>query len=90
MVKIEIIYPSLTEIERLILDLPDGSTVGDALLHSGFLVKHPEINALNVGIFSNLVTKDTVLKAGDRVEIYRSLVISPKEKRRQKAKKRQV
>jgi len=41
-----------------------------------------------VGVFGQLVALDYVLSEGDRVEVYRPLAISPAERRRQRAAKR--
>ncbi|CEK09497.1 RnfH family protein [Legionella hackeliae] len=87
MVKVEIIYiPESGSIIHLKLDLKSGSTISDALKESNLLVTHPEIKNSPVGIFSKQKPLDTVLKPGDRIEIYRSLSFDPKEKRRQRAK----
>jgi len=44
-----------------------------------------DINDLDIGIFSQKVTLDTLLEEGDRLEIYRPLTADPKEVRRQLA-----
>jgi uncharacterized protein len=72
--------------------LPAGSTVADAVNQSGILKKFPEIDLTNnkVGIFGKLTLLDTVLRAKDRVEIYRPLIADPKEVRRQRAQEGKV
>lgn len=69
------------------LSLPAGSTLQQALEQSGVLQRHPEINlAVNlVGIHGKKKTLDTVLRAQDRVEVYRPLQADPKEARRRRA-----
>ncbi|OYO29200.1 RnfH family protein [Janthinobacterium sp. PC23-8] len=69
------------------LNLPPGSTVQQAIEHSGLLLQHPEIDlAVNmVGIYGKKKTLDTVLRAQDRVEVYRPLQADPKEARRRRA-----
>jgi putative ubiquitin-RnfH superfamily antitoxin RatB of RatAB toxin-antitoxin module len=69
------------------LNLPPGSTVGEAIRACGLLARCPEIDLANnrVGIFGRLVQLDTPLRAGDRVEIYRPLNSDPKEARRRRA-----
>jgi uncharacterized protein len=87
MVKIEVIYvPVAQNMVRIGLMVAPGSTVGDVLNQSGILETHPEVKGLAVGIFSEPVALDTPVKAGDRIEIYRPLLVDPKEKRRQRAK----
>lgn len=62
--------------------LPD-MTVQDAIQQSG-IENLPE--PLVYGIFNEKVSLDTVLKDGDRVEIYRTLTINPKDIRRVREK----
>lgn len=45
---------------------------------------------LQLGIFGVKITLDTPLKAGDRVEIYRPLMIHPQDIRRNRAQKNPV
>lgn len=68
-------------------ELPDGSTVGDALRASGMLDGHPEIDLAQhrVGIFGRLKTLETLLRPEDRVEVYRPLAIDPKLARRRRS-----
>ena len=69
------------------LEVPDGSTVREAIEHSGLLEQFPEIdlNENKVGIFGKLARLDTQLNKGDRVEIYRPLIADPKEQRKKRA-----
>jgi putative ubiquitin-RnfH superfamily antitoxin RatB of RatAB toxin-antitoxin module len=62
-----------------------GMTVSDLLTQSDILKNHPEVEAMAVGVFAKQVSKDTLLKPGDRVEIYRPLICDPKERRRARA-----
>ena len=90
-IAIEVVY-ALPERQTLLkLDVPSGATVGSALLASGILTLHPEIDVATqrVGIFGQFVPHDHVLAAGDRIEIYRPLVADPKAGRHARvAKKR--
>lgn len=61
-------------------------TVQDMLLASGIHDLHPETKHFSVGIFANLVDGATLVKPGDRIEVYRPLKRDPKEKRRLQAK----
>lgn len=88
MAKIEVIYISQSgEIFQQQLDYWDGITVNDVIRDSGLMQKYPEIKEIRVGVFAKEVSLDTPLKSGDRVEIYRPLLIDPKDIRRQRAKK---
>ena len=76
--------------EQLVIDveLPEQSTVDDAIRESKILEKYPEIDLdINkTGIFGKPAKRDAVLHPGDRVEIYRPLIADPKEMRKQRAK----
>jgi len=63
------------------LDVADGTTAEEAVHMSGMQDKHPEIDlAVNkLGIFAKLVKGSQALKAGDRIEIYRSLPRKPRD-----------
>ena len=66
------------------LQLPTGSTVGDAVAASGLE------GTGRVGIYGKVVPAGTVLADGDRVEIYRPLRADPKEARRARAAMRRA
>ncbi|TCT22904.1 RnfH family protein [Thiobaca trueperi] len=61
------------------LDMPDGSTVREAIERSGLLGQFPEIDLSQnkVGIFGKLTTLDAKLSDGNRVEIYRPITADP-------------
>ena len=69
------------------VSLPAGSTLRQALEHSGVLDEYPDIDlAVNmVGIYGKKKTLDTILRQHDRVEVYRPLRADPKEARRRRA-----
>lgn len=86
MINVEIFYiPTPKQTVRMELKLPEGSTVSDALNHSKIYSTYPETNNLSVGIFSKKVDLTTLLKEGDRIEIYRPLIQDPKDNRRKRA-----
>ena len=89
--KVEVAYALLERQFLKSLDVKLGASVSEAIALSGVLEEFPEINLdLNpVGIYSKKVTLDSVVKDGDRIEIYRALRVSPKEARRLRAKKKQ-
>jgi uncharacterized protein len=64
------------------LQLPEGSTVEDALAASGLTEK---LRPGGVGIYGKAVPAKTMLREGDRVEIYRPLRADPKDLRRKRA-----
>ena len=61
------------------LDVPDGSTVRQAIEHSGLLGQYPDIDldSQRVGIFGKLTKLEAPVKNGDRVEIYRPITADP-------------
>jgi putative ubiquitin-RnfH superfamily antitoxin RatB of RatAB toxin-antitoxin module len=85
--KVEVIYATPEKAELIKLDLPEGSTVLQAIEASGLLEKHPEIDVKKnkFGIYAKLAKADAILREKDRVEIYRPLIADPKEVRKQRA-----
>jgi len=86
-IRVEVAYALPHKQVLLALELPTDTTVESAIRHSGILSQFPEIDLAKnkLGIFSKLVTMDTILRDKDRVEIYRPLIADPKEIRRQRA-----
>ena len=62
------------------VELPDGSTIQDAINRSGILKQFPEIDLEKnkVGVFGKVGKLDAALNDGDRVEIYRPITCDPK------------
>jgi putative ubiquitin-RnfH superfamily antitoxin RatB of RatAB toxin-antitoxin module len=69
------------------VDVPPGCTVAEAIERSAIGEQFPGLVVApdRVGIFSRKVALDHVVKAGDRIEIYRPLIADPKETRRKRA-----
>jgi uncharacterized protein len=74
--------------EVIEVELPEGSTVSDALAAARVHELFPEIDRtqVSVGIWSRPASLETALREGDRVEIYRSLKADPKAMRRARAR----
>jgi putative ubiquitin-RnfH superfamily antitoxin RatB of RatAB toxin-antitoxin module len=83
--RVEVVYALPLTQERVLLDLPPGSTVRDALRASGLPQELLRIEAGRLGVWGRVVTADTRLCDRDRVEIYRPLLADPKEVRRKRA-----
>ena len=85
-IQVEVVYALPQRSWSIPVTLTDGSTLQQAITLSGILEQCPEIalERNRVGIYGKLQGLDTVLRAGDRVEIYRSLRIDPKEARRKR------
>ena len=89
MINVEVVYiPKPGLLFQCHLSLEEGATIAQALTASGILEGYPEINTYDVGIFSRKANRQTQLKMGDRIEVYRPLTIDPKEKRRHRAGKK--
>jgi uncharacterized protein len=88
--KIQVSYsPAPRQVDQVDLQLPAGSTVTDALRASGLLERHGLTldEHLSVGIWTKTRPLDTPLRDADRIEIYRGLLVDPKEARRQRYRK---
>ena len=83
MIRIEVIRAWPRRFEATALDLPEGSTIADALAASGFTLEG--ITAF--AVFGERVAREHVLREGDRVELLRSLEADPKDARRRRALK---
>ena len=86
-IRVQVCHPLPQEPRLLDLTLNEGSTVRDAVIASGLLPQFDPDHS-PVGIFGKKKAPDTVLRDGDRVEIYRPLVADPKDARRRRAVKK--
>jgi putative ubiquitin-RnfH superfamily antitoxin RatB of RatAB toxin-antitoxin module len=61
------------------LEVPDGSTVEEAIEHSGLLKQFPDIDldTQKVGIFGKLTKLTAQVAEGDRIEVYRAITADP-------------
>lgn len=85
--EIEVVYALPDNQLMRQLSLPVGTTARQAVELSGIVGLFPEIDLSQnkLGIFGKLVKPDAILRDRDRVEIYRPLVVDPKEARRKRA-----
>jgi putative ubiquitin-RnfH superfamily antitoxin RatB of RatAB toxin-antitoxin module len=84
---IEVAY-ALPQKQMIIpIKVKTGVTAEEAIKASGIIKKFPEIDLKinQIGIFGKLTQLDHVMRARDRIEIYRPLIADPKEIRRQRA-----
>src|SRR3712207_139427 len=84
MLDIEVVYAEGEKQWRIPVSLYAGCTVLEAIQASGILSLCPQINisTQKVGIFGVLASFTTLLNDGDRVEIYRPIMVDPMQKRR--------
>ena len=86
-INIEVAY-ALPDVQRVIsLQVDEGIELLEAVTQSGILDEFPDIDIAKakVGIFGKLKKANTVLREGDRVEIYRKLIADPKQVRKERA-----
>lgn len=91
MITIEVAYALPTEQKIVALQVEEGSTAFEAVARSRIAELFPQIdiNSDPMGIFGKAIKdpKTQVLNSGDRVEIYRPLIIDPKDARAARAAK---
>ena len=75
--------PGVEALEHV--DVPPGSTVGDALARTGFVASLALPAAVSYAIHGQRAGLHTPLADGDRVEIVRPLIADPKDVRRARA-----
>jgi putative ubiquitin-RnfH superfamily antitoxin RatB of RatAB toxin-antitoxin module len=87
--RIEVVLAMPEKQELMVLDVAEGLSVAEAIEQSGIVALFDgfELDETRVGIFGQKVPMGQGLREGDRVEIYRALLIDPKEVRRQRALK---
>ena len=86
---IEVAYARPERQVILSLQMKPPATIEDAIRASGILDQFPDIEPLSaVGLFGQQQSYETPLRDGDRVEIYRPLMIDPREARRERALKK--
>lgn len=87
-IKVEVVYARPDQQVVVSLNVEQGTTAEQAVALSQLCEKFSEIglNGHNkLGIFGRLTKPNTVLRVGDRVEIYRPLLADPKEVRKRRA-----
>ena len=74
--------------EVIELQVRDGATVADAIAQARLDERFASLatGTLQAGIWSRAASMATVLREGDRVELYRPLKADPKDARRQRAR----
>lgn len=91
-ISVEVAYAMPQQQALIKLDVFEGTTVYDAVVQSGIASQFEQIDidSDNMGIFGKAVKnpKEHPLRDGDRVEIYRPLIIDPKQARLNRAKKK--
>ena len=86
-INIEVVFALPDRQELVSLSINHACTVREAILKSGIADEFPDqdIISCSVGIWGRAAQEDQLLRDGDRIEIYRSLLIEPRSARRQLA-----
>jgi len=91
-IKIEVAYGTLELQKIVVVTVPQNTSVFEGAKRSGIERFFPEIDydSVDMGIFGKTVRKpmEQALKEGDRIEIYRPLLIDPKQARLNRAAKK--
>jgi len=87
---VEVAYALPEEQVIISIEVPKKINIKQAIEKSGIQKKFPEIDLSKnkVGIFGKQTTLDRLLSDRDRIEIYRPLILDPKEMRRKRASKK--
>jgi len=86
-VRVEVVFALPDRTWRVAVDVADDATVADAIRLSGVTHEFSALGAIDehVGIHGKTCLPTTRLRDGDRVELYRPLLIDPKDARRRRA-----
>jgi hypothetical protein len=86
---VEVVYALPRAQETVVVGLPAGSRVRDAVEASGLAVRYGLAEETwQLGIGGRRVTPQQALQDGDRVEILRPLAADPKEARRARVRRK--
>jgi len=91
MIRVEVAYALPHDQKIIALQVEEDCSAYDAVIRSGIVEAYPEIDpdSIPMGIFGKAIRnpKDTILKEGQRIELYRPLIADPKEARAKRAAK---
>jgi putative ubiquitin-RnfH superfamily antitoxin RatB of RatAB toxin-antitoxin module len=89
-ISIEVVYCQPMDQSCVSLRVSEGCSAAQAIKQSNlqekFKLQFVGEKCARIGVFAKKTSLDTILKPGDRVEIYRPLLLSPTEARRLRAK----
>ncbi len=84
--KVTVVWATRVVQDAVPLDLPEGATVADAVLHSGLVDAYGlDAGRLAFAVHGKRRAATAPIADGDRVEITRALVADPKEARHRRA-----
>ncbi len=87
-IMVDVVYADADRQILLRVGLPWGSTVKQAIDASGIAGMLPDgaVDLHRLGVFARKIAPDHVVQEGDRIEIYRPLLLEPMEARRKRAR----
>lgn len=91
-IRVEVAYALADRQAIVALEVPAGTTMYDAVVRSGIAARFPGMidpDTITMGIYSKIEPspRTRVLADGERVELYRPLVIDPRDSRKERAQK---
>ncbi|MEK6805131.1 MAG: RnfH family protein [Pseudomonadota bacterium] len=84
MIRVRVVRVLPERHDEIELEVRAGTTLRQAVEKSGFGGQPP----LRLGVFGRARKPDEPVKEGDRIEVYRELLIDPKDARRRRAAKK--
>ena len=81
---VTVVYsPHAGTVDESGVSLPVGASVAEAVRACGLLQRHPglDLDSMVVGVWGALRSPQDLLRDADRVEVYRPLIVDPKEAR---------
>lgn len=91
LINVEVIHAAPDRVRSAKLAVPRGTSIMQVVELSGLCEQLPQpVSPDRIGVFGRLLSPETPAQDGDRVEIYRPLVIDPKSRRRQRARQKQA
>lgn len=87
-IKVEVVYATPSQQSLIEIALDSGATIDDALRLSGIYAEFPDTDfaQLESGIWGKPAARSTVVRDGDRIELYRPLKMDPRVARRERAR----
>ena len=85
-VSVAVAWPGRQEVIEM--DLPEGSTIADAVARAQAMLPEAKLAEMRTGIWSRPCRAETPLREGDRVELYRPIVADAKAMRRARVRPR--
>lgn len=91
MIRVEVAYALPHDQKIVAVQVEEDCSAYDVVIRSGIVELYPEINpeTIPMGIFGKAIRNpmETIMKEGQRIELYRPLIADPKEARAKRAAK---